>query len=313
MARYVIRRLLFAIFVIVGVATLVFVLMQMIPGDPVAVLLGTDATPAARQALRHDLGLDRSVLAQYGDWWRGVLRGDLGRSVMVKQPVATLIVERAGVTLPLSIMAFAIALLIALPAGVIAAVKRNTWIDGTVGMLAFTGMAIPDFWLGVLLILAFSLHFDVLPPGGYVSIVSHPVAGFQHLILPAVALGTAFSASLTRMIRSSMLEVLNQDYVRTARAKGQRERIVLSRHALRNAMIPAVTIMGVQLGTLLGGTLIIEQVFALPGLGRLTVQAVLDRDFPLVQGCVVVIATIFVVCNLLTDMLYVSLDPRIRV
>lgn len=313
MARYLIRRLLFALLVIAGVATLVFALMQMIPGDPVAVLLGTEATPATRQALRHDLGLDRSVISQYVAWWRGFLSGDLGRSVMVKQPVSTLIVERLAVTLPLSIMAFTIALVIALPAGVLAAVKRNTWIDGTVGMLAFTGMAIPDFWLGVLLILGFSLRFDWLPPGGYVSIINHPLDGFRHLILPAVALGTAFSASLTRMIRSSMLEVLNQDYVRTARAKGQREHIVLSRHALRNAMIPAVTIMGVQLGTLLGGTLIIEQVFALPGLGRLTVQAVLDRDFPLVQGCVVVIASIFVLCNLVTDLLYVYLDPRIRV
>lgn len=312
MLTFLIRRTLFSVVVVAGVATIVFALMHAIPGDPVSALLGTDATPQTRAAMRRDLGLDQSILTQYFNWWSDVLRGDLGRSIMVKQPVSSLIVERAPVTLPLALMAFTIAVGIALPAGVLAAIKRNTWIDGVVSVLAFTGMAIPDFWLGVLLILGFALYLDWLPPGGYVSLFENPLQGLQHLILPSMALGVAFAASLTRMVRSSMLEVLNRDFIRTARAKGQLERRVLFSHALRNSLIPTVTVMGVQLGTLLGGTLIIEQVFALPGLGRLTIQAVLDRDFPVVQGCVLVIATTFVLANFVTDLIYVALDPRIR-
>lgn len=312
MLGFLLRRVFSSIVVVIGVATVVFALMHAIPGDPVSALLGTDATPQAREAMRRDLGLDQSILSQYLNWWGNVFQGDLGQSIMVKQPVSSLIVERAPVTLPLALLAFVIAVAIALPAGVLAAIKRNTWIDGVVSVVAFTGMAIPDFWLGVLLILGFSLYLDWLPPGGYVSLLDSPLQSIQHFVLPSAALGFAFAASLTRMVRSSMLEVLNRDYIRTARAKGQQEKRVLFSHALRNSLIPAVTIMGVQLGTLLGGTLIIEQVFAMPGLGRLAIQAVLDRDFPLVQGCVLVIATAFVLANLLTDIVYVALDPRIR-
>lgn len=312
MLAFLLRRVITSIVVIIGVATVVFGLMHAIPGDPVSALLGTDATPQAREIMRRDLGLDRSILVQYLNWWRDIFRGDLGRSIMVNQPVSSLIVERAPVTLPLAFLAFVIAIAVALPAGVLAAIRRNTWVDAIVSVVAFTGMAIPDFWLGVLLILGFSLYLGWLPPGGYVSLFDSPLQSFQHLILPSAALGFTFAASLTRMVRSSMLEVLNRDYIRTARAKGQLERRVLYSHALRNSLIPAVTIMGVQLGSLLGGTLIIEQVFALPGLGRLTIQAVLDRDFPLVQGCVLIIAAAFVLANLLTDLVYVVLDPRIR-
>jgi peptide/nickel transport system permease protein len=274
-------------------------------------MLGSEASAETREALRHDLGLDRPLLVQYGDWWLNLFRGDLGRSVMVKQPVSEMILQRLPTTVPLALMSMTIAILIAIPAGVISAIRRNTWLDGVVSILAFTGLSIPGFWLGALLILGFAVRWQWFPPGGYVSIVEHPIDGLRHLVLPAIALGTTFAAALTRMIRSSLLEVLSRDYIRTARAKGQRERIVIIRHALRNALIPAVTIVGVQIGGLLSGALIIEQIFALPGIGRLTVQAVLDRDFPLVQGCIIVIALIFVLANLLTDLLYVYLDPRI--
>lgn len=312
MLRFLIRRILAAILVIVLVATVVFALIHLLPGDPTATILGTEANPQTRTALQHELRLDRPLLVQYGDWWWALLHGDLGHSVFIKQPVGSLILQRLPTTLPLAVLSMCFALLIAVPAGVLSALKRNTWVDAVVSVCAFAGLSVPSFWLGILLILAFSLRLGWLPPGGYTSIAAHPVTGLRDLILPSVALGAAFAASVTRMIRSSLLEVLGQDYIRTARAKGVRNGTVIVRHALRNALIPAVTIIGVQVGTLLSGALIIEEVFSLPGLGRLTVHAVLDRDFPLLQGCVLVIATIFVVTNLLTDFLYVVLDPRIH-
>ncbi len=311
MLAYLIRRLLFAIVVIAGVATISFALLHLIPGSPVDAILGNESTPEARAALERQLGLDRPVAVQYVSWWGNVLRGDLGESVMTNQSVAQLIWERLPVTIPLAVFSMLIALTIAIPAGILSAIRRNTWIDGVVSVVAFAGLSIPGFWLGTLLILGFSVHWQIFPPGGYVSVFQDPIDGLRHLILPAIALGTTFAAVLTRMIRSSMLEVLGADYIRTARAKGQTEQRVLVGHALRNALIPAVTIIGVQVGVLLSGALIIEQIFSLPGIGRLTVQAVLDRDIPLLQGCIITIALIFVVVNLLTDLLYVYLDPRI--
>ncbi len=311
MAAYLFRRLLTSIVVVVGVATVAFALLHFIPGDPVDAILGVESTPESREALRRELGLDRPVLAQYFTWWGNVLRGDLGESVMTGQSVTELIRQRLPTTIPLAILSMSIALAIAIPAGILSAVKRNTWIDGLVSIVAFAGLSIPGFWLGALLILGFAVHWQIFPPGGYVSIFDDPVEGLRRLVLPAIALGTTFAAVLTRMIRSSLLEVLGKDYVRTARAKGQTERRILVRHALRNALIPAVTIIGVQAGFLLSGALVIEQIFALPGIGRLTVQAVFDRDFPLLQGCIIVIAMIFVLANLITDLVYVYLDPRI--
>lgn len=312
MLRFLVRRLLFSIVVVAGVVTITFGLLHMIPGDPVDAILGTEANPETRAALRHELGLDRPLLTQYASWWWHLLQGDLGRSVMVKQPVSDLILERLPTTIPLALLSMTIAIAIAIPAGVISALRRNTWLDGAVSMLAFSGLSIPGFWLGALLILGFAVKWQWFPPGGYVSVFSDPIEGLRHLLLPAIALGTTFAAALTRMLRSSLLEVLSRDYIRTARAKGQREYLIILRHALRNALIPAVTIVGVQVGVLLSGALVIEQIFSLPGIGRLTVQAVLDRDFPLVQGCIIVIALIFVFANLLTDLLYVYLDPRIH-
>lgn len=311
MIAYLIRRLLYAFVVIAGVATISFAILQFIPGSPVDAMLGTESSPQARAALEHELGLDRSIPRQYVSWWGRLFQGDLGKSVMTKQPVGTLIIQRLPTTIPLALLSMFIALLIAVPAGILSAIRRNSWIDGVVSIIAFTGLSIPGFWLGALLILGFSVHWRIFPPGGYVSILEHPIDGLRHLILPAIALGTSFAAVLTRMVRSSLLEVLGADYIRTARAKGQTEQRVLIWHALRNALIPAVTIVGVQVGFLLSGALVIEQIFSLPGIGRLTVQAVLDRDIPLLQGCIMVIASIFVIVNLLTDLLYVYLDPRI--
>lgn len=311
MIAYIVRRLIYAVVVIVGVATISFALLQMIPGSPVDAILGTESTPQARAALEQQLGLDKSIPVQYVTWWGNLLRGDLGKSAMTNQPVGQLIMQRLPTTIPLALLSMALALVIAIPAGIISAIRRNTWIDGVVSVIAFAGLSIPGFWLGTLLILGFSVHWQIFPPGGYVSVMDDPVAGLRHLLLPAIALGSTFAAVLTRMIRSSLLEVLGADYIRTARAKGQVEQRVLVHHALRNALIPAVTIIGVQVGFLLSGALIIEQVFSLPGIGRLTVQAVLDRDIPLLQGCIITIAFIFVAVNLLTDLLYMWLDPRI--
>jgi peptide/nickel transport system permease protein len=311
MIAYIVRRLIYAVVVIVGVATISFALLQMIPGSPVDAFRGTESTPQAREALEQQLGLDKSIPVQYVTWWGNLLRGDLGKSAMTNQPVGQLIMQRLPTTIPLALLSMALALAIAIPAGIISAIRRNTWIDGLVSVIAFAGLSIPGFWLGTLLILGFSVHWQIFPPGGYVSVMDDPVAGLRHLLLPAIALGSTFAAVLTRMIRSSLLEVLGADYIRTARAKGQVEQRVLVHHALRNALIPAVTIIGVQVGFLLSGALIIEQVFSLPGIGRLTVQAVLDRDIPLLQGCIITIAFIFVAVNLLTDLLYMWLDPRI--
>jgi peptide/nickel transport system permease protein len=311
MIAYIVRRLIYAVVVIVGVATISFALLQMIPGSPVDAILGTESTPQAREALEQQLGLDKSIPVQYVTWWGNLLRGDLGKSAMTNQPVGQLIMQRLPTTIPLALLSMALALAIAIPAGIISAIRRNTWIDGLVSVIAFAGLSIPGFWLGTLLILGFSVHWQIFPPGGYVSVMDDPVAGLRHLLLPAIALGSTFAAVLTRMIRSSLLEVLGADYIRTARAKGQVEQRVLVHHALRNALIPAVTIIGVQVGFLLSGALIIEQVFSLPGIGRLTVQAVLDRDIPLLQGCIITIAFIFVAVNLLTDLVYMWLDPRI--
>jgi peptide/nickel transport system permease protein len=311
MIAYIVRRLIYAVVVIVGVATISFALLQMIPGSPVDAILGTESTPQAREALEQQLGLDKSIPVQYVTWWGNLLRGDLGKSAMTNQPVGQLIMQRLPTTIPLALLSMALALAIAIPAGIISAIRRNTWIDGLVSVIAFAGLSIPGFWLGTLLILGFSVHWQIFPPGWYVSVMDDPVAGLRHLLLPAIALGSTFAAVLTRMIRSSLLEVLGADYIRTARAKGQVEQRVLVHHALRNALIPAVTIIGVQVGFLLSGALIIEQVFSLPGIGRLTVQAVLDRDIPLLQGCIITIAFIFVAVNLLTDLLYMWLDPRI--
>jgi peptide/nickel transport system permease protein len=252
------------------------------------------------------------VHIQYLTWLGKVLRGDLGQSLALKDDISKLLLQRLPTTIPLAVLTMLIAVVIALPAGVLSALKRSSKTDWLISVFAFAGLSLPNFWVGVLLILVFSLYLRVLPPGGYVSIMDDPAEGIRRLLMPAVALGAALAASLTRMTRSSMLEVMGQDYIKTARAKGLAERTVIVAHALRNALIPTVTVLGLQIGQLLGGALIIEEIFSLPGVGRLTIHAVYDRDFPLVQGAVLFIAMVFSMVNLLVDILYVYLDPRIH-
>lgn len=312
MTGYIVRRMLTSIIVLFMVTLLVFGALHIIPGDPTTLMLGMEATEEARRALRHQLGLDLPVHIQYFTWLGKVLRGDLGQSLALKDDNSKLLLQRLPATIPLAVLTMLIAVAIALPAGVLSALKRSSKIDWLISVFAFAGLSLPNFWVGVLLILVFSLYLRVLPPGGYVSIMDDPAEGIRRLLMPAVALGAALAASLTRMTRSSMLEVMGQDYIKTARAKGLAEGTVILGHALRNALIPTVTVMGLQIGQLLGGALIIEEIFSLPGVGRLTIHAVYDRDFPLVQGAVLFIAMVFTMVNLLVDILYVYLDPRIH-
>ncbi len=304
MRRYLLRRIALLIPVLWGVATLVFVVTNVIPGDPVDLMLGETARPAQREVLRKALGLDRPLIVRYGDYLAGLLRGDLGTSIHKKRTVAQLLAERIPASAELTAAALAIALAIALPLGIVAARRAGSLTDLGAGVLAVFGASIPVFWLGPLLIIFFSIDLGWLPVSGRTGLLS--------LVLPAVTLGTALSAILMRLTRSCLLEVLPQDYLSTARAKGLIERRVLWLHALRNACLPLITILSLQLGALLSGAIITETVFAWPGVGRLTIQAISARDYPLVQGCVLFIAFVYVAGNLLADIAYAWLDPRVR-
>ncbi len=304
MRRYLLRRIVLLIPVLWGVATLVFAVTNIIPGDPVDLMLGETARPAQREELRKALGLDRPLLVQYGSYLGGLLKGDLGTSIHNNRPVAKLLAERIPASAELTIAALAIALAIALPLGIVAARRAGSLVDMGASALAVLGASIPVFWLGPLLIIFFSIDLGWLPVSGRTGVLS--------LVLPAVTLGTALSAILMRLTRSSLLEVLPQDYLSTARAKGLTERKVLWLHALRNACLPLITILSLQLGALLSGAIITETVFAWPGVGRLTIQAISARDYPLVQGCVLFIAFVYVAGNLLADIAYAWLDPRVR-
>jgi ABC-type dipeptide/oligopeptide/nickel transport system permease component len=305
MLRYLIRRLLLTIPVLIGVATLVFSLIHFIPGDPAQAMLGEGATPEDVAQLRARLGLDRPLVVQYGAFLNGVVHGDLGVSLRNDQPVARQIIERMPATATLAFAAMAVALLIALPLGIVAAVWRGTWIDHGAMTLSLAGISVPNFWLGPLMAILFSVKLGWLPVGGSGTLA--------HLVLPAVTLGAALAAILARMTRASLLEELSEPYVLAARAKGvSRTRAVLH-HALRNSLIPVVTIIGLQFGVVLTGAVITETIFAWPGIGRLLIQSISFRDYPTVQGCVLLIAITYVGVNLLTDLTYGFLDPRIRV
>ena len=304
MASFFLRRLLLTIPVVWIVVTLVFGLIHLVPGDPVAQMLGEGAPQAEIQRLRHDLGLDKPLFEQYTAYVFGLLQGDLGTSFRNQQPVAQAIVSRYPATIELTIAAIVISLVFAIPLGVIGAVKRGTFIDKAIGVFSLFGVSLPNFALGPLLILLFSIVLGLLPVSGR--------GGISHLILPALTMGGALAAITTRMVRASMLEEIQQDYVRTARAKGLPERSVLFRHALRNGLLPVITILGLQAGALLAGAIITETVFAWPGLGRLTVQAINARDYPLLQGCILTISLSYILINLFTDAIYSVVDPRIR-
>ncbi|MGD8932999.1 MAG: ABC transporter permease [Chromatiales bacterium] len=304
MIDFLVSRLLSALVVVFGVACLVFLLLHLTPGDPVDVMLGESARPADREALRSALGLDKPLARQLVDYFVALAGLDLGTSLHSKLPVSQLLGERLPATLQLALAALGCALLLALPLGILAAVKRGgAWDYGAMGF-SLLGVSMPNFWLGPVLILVFSLWLGWTPVSGRDSPAS--------LVLPALTLGTALAAILARMIRSSLLEVLGEDYVRTARAKGLAESRVIWRHAMRNAWLPVVTLLGLQLGALLGGAVVTEIVFDWPGIGSLLIQAIQQRDYPVVQGCVLFISLIYVLVNTLTDLAYGLIDPRIR-
>lgn len=313
MRAYVIQRFLQMILVIFLMSIIVFSIIRLIPGDPAVTILGPEgASPAAVAALRRDLGLDQPLPVQYVIWLQRVVRGDLGKSFMSKMEVSFLIGKFLPPTLHLASVALVIALIIAIPAGILAAIKPHSWIDNLVTSLALAGVAMPSFWLGIMLILIFAAGLGWFPTSGYVSLADDPIASTRSVFLPALALGVNLAAALSRFLRSGMLDVLNQDYVRTARAKGLPERLVIIRHAVRNGLLSVVTVLGLQIGHLLGGTVVIEQVFNWPGIGRLALTAIQFRDYSIVQGVVLFVATAYVVINFLVDLLYVYLDPRIR-
>ena len=304
MLRHLFKRFLLTLPALWLVLTLVFLMIHIVPGDPVEQMLGEGAAPGAAAQLRHSLGLDQPLGKQYGHYLFGLVRGDLGQSFKFQAPVRQIIFERYPATLQLAFLALLVCAAIAIPAGVLAAHRRGQTSDRLVGVFTLFGLAIPNFALGPLLILLFSIEIGALPVSGRNGIGSY--------VLPAATLGAALAAILTRMVRGAMLEELSADYIRTARAKGLSTAAVLFRHGLRNALIPIITILGLQFGTLLAGTIVTETIFSWPGIGRLTVQAISARDYPLLQGCILVISLSYVLVNLLTDAIYSVVDPRVR-
>ncbi len=313
MRSFLVKRILQMLLALLGVSIVVFSLMHIVPGDPVRVALGTRFDQALYDSLQARLGLDRPLVEQYFTWLRGALTGDLGVSFRNGQPVTALILERLPATVTLAGAALVIALLVALPAGIISAVRSGTGLDYTVSAASQIGISLPDFWAGVMYILLFSLTLRCLPSSGFTPIGDGFGEWARHLILPAVTVGLISGSIITRFVRSAVLEALNQDYVLTARAKGLSEWQIVRRHVLPNAWIPIVTVIGLQLGFLLGGVVVTEVIFAWPGLGRLALTAVKDRDFTVLQGAVLYIAFMFLAINLVVDIIYAWLDPRVRV
>ena len=303
-ARYFAARLVYALPVVFLVVSLVFFLIHLVPGDPVQQMLGERARAADVERMRQELGLDQPLLTQYGRYLSRLVRGDLGHSLRFNAPVTEIILARYPATIELTLAALVVALLLSIPAGVQAAVRRGQWSDRALGFLSLLGLSFPNFALGPVLILVFSVELGWLPVSGSGSLLN--------LVLPAVTLGAALAAILTRMVRTSVLEELGQDYVRTARAKGLAERRVRYKHVLRNSLIPVVTLVGLQLGALLSGAMVTETIFSWPGIGRLTLQAINSRDYPLVQGCFLTISVTYILVNLLTDLFYSVVDPRTR-
>jgi peptide/nickel transport system permease protein len=303
MKTFFLRRLLQSLVVLLGVSFVVFFIL-FLTGDPAAVMLPPEASAEDIRNFRESMGFNDPFFVQYGRFLVGALRGNFGTSIRHGEPAFSLVVERMPATFELAGAALVIALLLAIPAGIVSAVRRNTVIDYISTVVALLGQSMPTFWLGIMLILFFSVQFQVLPSSGR--------GTWQHLVLPAITLGLFTTARITRLTRSGMLEVLNQDYIRTAKAKGVSDPPVVWKHALKNAAIPIVTIVGIELGTLLGGSVITETIFAWPGVGRLSVQAIYNRDYPVVQAAVFLLATTFILVNLLVDLVYTYLDPRIR-
>lgn len=313
MTRYVTQRVLSLIPVLLGVTLLVFLVMQLAPGDPAQIMLGPKATETSLAQLRHELGLDQPLHIQYTRWLARVVQGDWGRSIQLKREVLPFVLERFKNSAYLMLLGVVIASAVGIPAGIISAIRQYSLSDRVSMILVLVGFSVPVFWLGIILQIVFGLYLGILPVSGMQSPGQSGLGDLLlHLILPAVALATGATAIIARMTRSSMLEVIRQDYVRTARAKGLDERLVINRHALRNALIPVVTIVGLQVGYLLGGDILVEIVFSYPGIGMTMVNGILARDFPLVQGAILLVASSYVLVNLLVDLTYAYLDPRIH-
>jgi len=302
--RYFLTRILYTLPVVWLVVSLVFLLIHLVPGDPILQMLGEGVPAADLQAARHAYGLDLPLSQQYLNYWKGVVHGNLGLSLRYNQSVSKLLVQRYPYTLKLTLAALLVAVLLSIPAGVRSARRRNEWDDRTISVVSLFGLSFPNFALGPILILLFSIKMGWLPVSGSGS--------FANLVLPAITMGSALAAILTRMVRTSMLEELNQDYVRTARAKGLSETTVVYRHALRNAMIPVITVLGLQFGALLAGAIVTEKIFSWPGIGRLTIDAISNRDYYVVQGCILAIGLTYIAVNFMTDLVYSILNPRIR-
>lgn len=309
--EYAVKRLLWAVPVLLIVTFIVFALVRMVPGGPAITMLGADAEAAQIAAVRQELGLNKPLPVQYLDYMVGVLQGDLGRSYVDNQAVSAAVAQRLPTTLFVTFAGFVVSMLVAVPAGTISAVKRGTSWDTAGLTFGLLGVSIPNFWLGIVLLLLFGVHLDWLPVAGYVSPLEDPVAGLRYLLLPGITLGTALAAVVTRMLRSELLEELRQDYLDAVRMKGVSETRVLT-HAMKNAFIPVVTVIGMQFGYLLGGSIIVEMVFSIPGIGRLLVNAITSRDYIMLQGIILVYTTFFVLVNLTVDVTYFYLNPRLR-
>jgi peptide/nickel transport system permease protein len=312
MALNLARRLGFLVLTLAVASVVIFAVCAWIPGDPATTLLGTQATPAAVHQLRHQLGTDRPLTAQYGSWIKSLFTGDLGTSYVTKLQVWPQIQPRLGVTFSLVLVGMVLALLIAVPVGIFAAVRHRQASGVVVSGLSQIGLALPAFWIGILLAFVFSVKLDILPPGGYVSFRQDPVEWLRHLVLPGISLALAQGAVLSRYVRGAVLDVMNEDYIRTARAGGATFAKALWRHGLRNAAIPVVTVLGLQLATLLIGAIVIESVFTMPGLGLMLLQAVGNRDLVLVEGTVMILVAAVLILNFLVDLLYLLIDPRLR-
>ena len=312
MLRYALVRLLQMAPLLLLVSLLSFLLIKLVPGDPAVVIGGATATAAEIEAIRHNMGLDRPLHVQLWAYYTNLARGDLGRSLLLGQPVAEALLQRAPVTFAVAAYSMVLTLALGLASGVVAALRHNRWADQLVSFVALLGVSLPNFWLGLMMIVVFSVHLGWLPTGGYASPVENPVAFLRFATMPAVALALLQIGLLTRVTRSAMLEELRQDYVRTARAKGLPERLVVGRHAMTNAMIPVLTVIGLILSVLLSGSVIVETIFDVPGIGLLLGNAILRRDYPMIQGGLLFVAATLMLLNLLTDILYGVFDPRVR-
>jgi peptide/nickel transport system permease protein len=312
LTAYLVRRIATILPTLLFVTMLIFGLQQLLPGDPAIVLAGEEQDPNVIAFLREKMHLDEPLPMRYLYWMSGVVQGDLGESIRSQQPVLELILQKLPVTIELALLAMLIALLIGIPAGIVSAVYQGTWLDFAANAFALWGLSTPNFWLGILMILLFSVQLGWLPASGYISLWEDPIANLKAMLMPAFVLGTNIAAVLMRHTRSAMLQVMNADYVRTARAKGLTRRVVILRHALRNALTPVITLGALELGTLLSGAVLTEQVFTIPGFGKLIVDADFNRDYAVVQGVVLVTGTAYILLNLLADIAYVIVNPRLR-